>query len=320
MTRATAPDQRGFALVGVLVAVALLAALATAMAVAQDRQIRRTAAIAGHDRRVQMALAAETVALRLLDRDTRTSKLVDHAGEALFQPRTLPFEGGQAAGRIVDLQGRFNLNDLYDVEKGEPRPTQVDRFGRLLAVLRLDPRLVGPVMDWIDPDGRPSPGRGAEDAAYLRGAQPYRTANHPFVSVEELRLVAGMTAEAVERLRPHVSALPVFTPLNVNTATPEVVMSLWNGIQRRDAEAMVRRARTQPYESPGRFIGELGALGEAGTAPADLAALDGLGVSTMHVALEARIEDGDGVLALTSVLSRERRCCRVIGRSLRVER
>lgn len=316
--------QRGFALVGMLVLATLLATLATAMASRQKRLILSETALAGHDRRVEAALAAETLGLILLDRDSRTAAELDHPQEALFQPHMIPIAdggaAGQAAGRIIDLQGRFNLNNLFDVRKAEARPLQMARFRRLLTTLRLDPRLAEPVLDWIDADSRPGPGRGAEDGAYLRGRTPHRTANRPFTSVEELRLIAGLTADAFDRLAPHVSALPVFTPINLNATDPEIVMSLWSGIERDAAQAVVRRAGTQPFVSPGAFVAALAAA--AGTPPpeGEAAAMEGLGVTTAHVALITRIETGEGVLAMTSVLSRDGGCCRVLGRSLRVER
>ncbi|MCU0783546.1 MAG: type II secretion system protein GspK, partial [Verrucomicrobia bacterium] len=52
------------------------------------------------------------------------------------------------------------------------------------------------IMDWRDANSSVSD-NGAEDETYSRLTQPYKTKNAPFESVEELRLVAGMTAEII---------------------------------------------------------------------------------------------------------------------------
>lgn len=55
--------------------------------------------------------------------------------------------------------------------------------------------LAGAIMDWRDSDSTISTNGGAEDETYSRLTQPYKAKNAPFESVEELRLVYGMTAE-----------------------------------------------------------------------------------------------------------------------------
>ncbi|MBL9136283.1 MAG: general secretion pathway protein GspK [Verrucomicrobiales bacterium] len=59
---------------------------------------------------------------------------------------------------------------------------------------RMTPQLAAAIVDWRDSDSTASEG-GAEDDLYLRLPMPYRCKNSPFESVEELRLVYGMTSE-----------------------------------------------------------------------------------------------------------------------------
>jgi type II secretory pathway component PulK len=58
----------------------------------------------------------------------------------------------------------------------------------------MTPQIAAAIMDWRDADSTVS-ANGAEDETYSRLPQPYKTKNAAFESVEELRLVAGMTAE-----------------------------------------------------------------------------------------------------------------------------
>ena len=60
----------------------------------------------------------------------------------------------------------------------------------------------------------------------LMGWCPYREAKRGFVHVSELRLVKGVNADVYGALAPHVCALPAGTRINVNTATPPVLMTL----------------------------------------------------------------------------------------------
>ena len=58
----------------------------------------------------------------------------------------------------------------------------------------MTPQIAAAIMDWRDSDSTISTD-GAEDETYSRFPQPYKTKNAPFESVEELRLIAGMTEE-----------------------------------------------------------------------------------------------------------------------------
>ena len=100
---------------------------------------------------------------------------------------------------MVDLNGRFNLNNLVDGP--QPVASQVQRYERLLRALRLDPGIAKAVVDWIDPDFAAGTS-GAEDQRYLQSAPAYRAANRAFVHISELRLVRGITARSMRRSRP----------------------------------------------------------------------------------------------------------------------
>lgn len=58
----------------------------------------------------------------------------------------------------------------------------------------MTPQIAAAIMDWRDTDTTISD-NGAEDETYTRQLHPYKAKNAPFESVEELRLVAGVTAE-----------------------------------------------------------------------------------------------------------------------------
>jgi general secretion pathway protein K len=130
---------------------------------------------------------------------------------------------------------------------------------RLLQVLRLDPQLANAVADWIDPDSEARAG-GAEDIDYLNLNPPYRAANRPMASVDELRLVRGFDAQTVRALLPYVTVLPVAANIiNVNTASP-VVLAALTGIDLQTAERIVKERVGTPFNTAAAFNSKLAPL------------------------------------------------------------
>jgi hypothetical protein len=70
------------------------------------------------------------------------------------------------------------------------------------------------IADWVDKDDDPRPGGGAEAKQYADAGLPYRPPNAPIESLDDLRLVQGMTPEIFAAARPF---LTIFT----DVAAPE---------------------------------------------------------------------------------------------------
>ncbi len=80
------------------------------------------------------------------------------------------------------------------------------------------------VADWRDTDDNKT-AHGAESQAYAALSKPYAPRNGPMQSVEELKLILGMTPELYEKIRPYVT---VYTDgkINFNTAPKLTLMGL----------------------------------------------------------------------------------------------
>lgn len=148
----------------------------------------------------------------------------------LFQPPE-----GTLETRISDEMGKFNLNNLRDAS-GKIDITQLHIFERLLQLLHLDKKLALNLGDWLDSDIS-SAGYSTEDLGYQNReafyATGYRTANRPMADASELLMVKGVTRENYAMLRPYITALPVKTGVNVNTASAVVLEALIPGIDGR---------------------------------------------------------------------------------------
>ena len=234
--------QHGVAIVLAMGVVTLAALAAIAMMVAQSTWSRQVELTAGHAQAQLLTQAGLDWARAVLS-DDRRSNSVDHLGEpwALRLP-PMPVDKGELSSYIEDQQGKFNLNNL--VKSGKVNLAQLAHFQRLLSVLGLPTALAGALADWIDADSEPQPQDGAEDAYYLSLQPPYLAANRPLIDVAELALVRGFDDNVRARLRPFVSASPVFTPVNMNTASPEVIAAVVDGLGLDGARALVeKRAR-----------------------------------------------------------------------------
>jgi general secretion pathway protein K len=164
-------------------------------------------------------------------------------------------ENGELVGKIEDQQALFNVNNL--VAEGKVNFAQLAHFRRLLAMLSLPDALAYTLVDWIDDDSQPQPQGGAEDAYYLGLDPPYLAANRPLIDVDELALVAGFDANVRARLRPYVTALPGFTPVNVNTAPAEVISAMIDGLDLGNAQAMVAQRDRAYFRDASDFINRL---------------------------------------------------------------
>lgn len=234
--------QEGVALITAMLVLALATILAVSMTRDQELAIRRGENLRNAEQAWQYALGLEAFARKRLHEDQVSGGQTDTTNEnwASRLP-ALPVPGGVLTGKIVDLDGLFNLNTLAPGAPGQD--LAVARFQRLLAALGLDPGLASAVEDWLDPDLE-ARGGGAEDYFYSGLEPPYRAGNQLFGDASELRLVQGVDAKTWSRLEPFVTALPdTATAINVNTAPPPVLQSLADGLSRHDAEILAQRGR-----------------------------------------------------------------------------
>ena len=145
--------------------------------------------------------------------------------------------------QILDSGSRLNLNALFDQGKMRDAQTVVllhDLFARVVDEMpgRPEDKLYEPhelarnLVDFIDADEATEGGGAPEDDAYQRATPPYRAANRPLLSLEELRLVAGIDEPLLEALRPYLTVHPFVKGdgINPNTAPPHVLGLLYYGV------------------------------------------------------------------------------------------
>ena len=305
----SAHAQRGVAVLTAMLVVTVGTILAVNLLWESTLDQRRAQSALVADQGLMLALGAEAWAADILRQDLVDSDVSDHLGEEwAFELPPLPVDGGMITGRLEDLQGRFNLNNLITSEGLEDAVARA-QFERLLQALELDPTLAGRVVDWLDQDSEASFPVGAEDAAYAGREPPYRTPNAMITTTTELMAVEGFDAAAYRALAPYVAALPLGTSLNVNTAPAAVLAALSDQIDFGMAESLV-------LERNGVDFVDIQATFEGLVEPEVLQVIDGV---SSHFLLTATVALGTHQLILYSVLQRDRSgITRTIFRSLGV--
>jgi general secretion pathway protein K len=182
---------------------------------------------------------------RLADIESDTGRL-DSYQDVWAQAVNVPIEAGDGATlrlRIEDSGSRFNLNALFQVTPetaGPQAASQAELF--LLAFLEkvidelpvdekglYDARaLVENLIDYIDADDTRI-GGGFENDYYQRQSPPYKAANQPLLSVDELGLIEGFDAPLVAAIRPYITVHPYVngSGVNLNTAPPHILSLIY---------------------------------------------------------------------------------------------
>lgn len=294
--------QQGAALVIALVIVAIATILATTLVWENHLDRRRTANQLYGAEALANALAVEDLVRFLIGEDEPES---DHLQEPWArQGDVFPIEGGMLSGSVIDLQARFNVNNLIDTQganAGKKNVEQVNAYRRLIQSLGLDESIVDQTIDWIDPDIEPEGFRGAEDDAYLRETPAYRTANQQISDISELRLLAGMTDEQFNVLQPFITALPTTTgptPVNINTAPPELLNALSDGLTPTHVAQLVELREQSGYADLAEAFSQIGA-----TVSAEEMAL--FSVQTSYFRLRVLAVIGSSRVTMYSVLHRD---------------
>jgi len=231
MRRRTFPSvhparQRGVALITAVLIVALATILAVNVAFKGALDQRRSANLFSIDQAYEIALGAEALAAEGLRRDAQESQ-TDHYGEMWAKPVVLPIDDGIGVveGRLEDLQGRFNLNNLIFPD-GTTNPDAVKQLERIMVMAGIEADWATAMADWIDEDVDPGFPNGAEDTVYTGQNPPHVAANMPITRISEIMILPGFTADRFAKLKPYIAALPVGTKINVCTAPGIVLDSL----------------------------------------------------------------------------------------------
>ncbi|MBI3231194.1 MAG: type II secretion system minor pseudopilin GspK [Burkholderiales bacterium] len=276
--------QRGVAIVTALLLTTLAITIVSSLFFQQDIQIRT---IENQRLQLQtkwILRGALDWAQLILREDMKNPPNVDHLGEPwavglaetrlddyVEKDKNTPREDSTDAslsGSIVDAQGRYNLANL--ATNGEIVPEELAVYNKLLELLKIDTKMAKitaqaiadtqqkvQAVDPANPGGAnpsaPNPsalsstGKGKAADASFQAAKEIAG----FTYLEDLLVIPGYTPEILQKLRNHVIFLPrpnnVITPVNVNTASSEVLLARIPGLTQGVATTLVGKAKRGEY-------------------------------------------------------------------------
>lgn len=276
---ARAALTRGAALVTAMLVAALAAAVVATLAAGQAQWLRSVELRRDRAQAEAIVLAGLAWTRGVLQQDARVSE-IDHAGEpwALPLPPT-PLDGGRVEGTIVDAQGRLDVNHVAggDAAARAARERLARALARSgIAAAALDALAAGP-------GGTQGPAAGT-----------------PWLRAAEVAAVDGIGEAGYARLAPLVVALPVASPLNVNTAAPQVLAAAVDGLDDEALAALVADRERKPFASLADFRSRL-------PAGASLRSDAGLGVRSDHFLVTVRAWQGSAAAQGRALLRRQGR-------------
>ena len=172
------------------------------------------------------------------------------------------------SGSMEDAQSRLNLRNLID--KGEIVESELGALRQLCTLLQVPQQtadLIAQRMQLALPSNVVDDGGRAANSIGVDGApRPI-----PLMLPQDLLSIPGISAEAAQRLAPYIVVLDERTPVNVNTARPEVIAARVPEMSLSDARALVaERERISYFNNVGEVRTRLGAKAN-GVGEADIA-------------------------------------------------
>lgn len=292
-------NHRGAALLAAMLTVTLVATLA---ATALWQQWRSVEVEAAERARVQSTwlLTGALDWARLILRQDASAGGADHLAEPWAVPLQearlstfLSMDSSSAdadrdaflSGQIIDLQGRMNLTNL--TEDGKLSIPASQALARLFDQLGLPTNELSLLTEQLVAARRIlKPG---EEAAPQTPLLPQ--------TVDQLAWL-GLSAPTVAALRPYVTLLPERTPLNINTASAEVIQATVPGVQKADATRLVNAREQAHFATLTDAARLMPALGDAGVSSQ-------LAVNSRFFEVRGRVRLDRAVVEEVSVVQRD---------------
>ena len=268
-------DERGFALLAVMLVLALLGVVVAEFSFA----MRLEASMARAWKDEVLATHLTEAAVQQAMREVLTPAAVqglDDSGQLIFYragtgqttatrlpalPRTrVALGAGEFSYRLTDEEGRLNLNSAA--------PDRVDRLLAAFEVSKGERDIINDsLQDWKDPDDLHRLNGAESEDYYLKLPVPYRARNGNLQDVAELLQIRGVTPE-LYRSEPEKQGLADLVTVlgrdtvNMNTAPSAVLHAL--GLSDAEVGDITQGRAQAPYLAvPARFAGRGLGVGSA---------------------------------------------------------
>ncbi len=304
------PSQRGAALLAAMLTVALVATFAAGALWQQWKSIE----VEGAERQRTQARWLLTGALdwaRVILREDARAGNAGAPSDHLAEPWAVPLQEARLSsflsalpdgtgpsvdetklaqqvllsGQISDLQGRLNVTNLLQGDQLDA--TTVIAFQRLFDALGLPPAQLS-----LLTQGLAAAQRKNETSPLM----PQRVSQLTWF---------GLTPQTLNILSPHITLLPTRTPINVNTASIQVLYASVPGMSLSDAQRLVQQRERQHWATLDAFQKALGR---------SINLSDAFSVSTKFFEVTGHLRMPQTVLQERSLVQREMQDLKVLWR------
>lgn len=260
--------QCGAALLTAMIIVTLVVTLASSMVWQQWRAVQVEVVERARAQSAWILTGALDWARLILREDARAGG-VDHLGEPwavpLAEARLSTFlaadksnadDGPDAflSGSITDAQARFNVTNLVNEGKVDPlEQAALERLCQSVGVASSVARLIANGMRdaLAPPDTTSAAGAGTATGTPTGPLLPR--------SVSQLSWL-GVDPKSLSTLQPYLAVLPTVTPINVNTASSQVLAAEIVGLDLGSAERLLQLRQRTPFKNLGDFVAQVRAL------------------------------------------------------------
>ena len=245
-----ADSQRGVALLTILLLVVSITVVAGAMLASQKIAIRRSGLLFDQNQLLQDINAGQQLAVTLIRADAKLND-TDSEQDIWAQPIPPYTLGGHSIDiELRDEGSRFNINNLY--HNGAVDTAALAVFQRLLTQLNLEPDIAIALLDYQDADSEVYQDGGDENVVYAqqsnRGADT-ALPNQALLSIDQLAEIKGVDAQVLATLRPYITAVPYYLPININTASPVLFAALVEGASSQQMQSIIELRAKQAFSS-----------------------------------------------------------------------
>ena len=253
--------QRGAALLTAMIIVTLVVTLAASMVWQQWRAVQVEVAERSRAQSAWILSGALDWARLILREDARNDRATS-LGEPMFvvlkEARLSTFLAADKdntddapeaflSGRITDAQARFNVRNLS--RDSMVQPDQLEGLKQLCNTAGVDPSVATTLATALN--------------AALVIAGNNTDVNAPLLPQTLAQLTwLGVDAAAVKRLAPYIVLLPIATPVNVNTASREVLAAAIKGLDLATAERLIQARQRGAFKTLQEVEAQVPQLGQ----------------------------------------------------------
>lgn len=300
-------NQRGMALLLVLVVVALLSSLLIEFSFSSLVDLRATETFRDRTKAYYLARGGVEAAREILKEDKND---FDHPSEFWGDELVnIPAGDGDVSIRMTDLSGRFNINSIADT-RGNPLPGYHRFMALCEELLELDSvqaqELTDSLVYWYNADKTVT----TPDDLYYAGLEPaYSRRGGKLLSLDELQMIKGFSGPYYDRLKPYLRVVGA-DQINVNTA-PAAVLYAWQFsaaegnvlivLDRVDIDAVVQYRQQAPY----RELQEISLAEGVGDRWAAAWLTGSIGVTGAVYQIESRGRINDGSRYATAIVRKQ---------------